>query len=70
MPSVLIFDHEKKHIWRRGQAVALCYKPEGRGLEFRMRSLAFSIDLMIPAAQWPWVNSASNRNEHQESSWA
>jgi hypothetical protein len=29
----------------------------------------FSIDLILPAALWPGVDSASNRNEYQEDSW-
>jgi hypothetical protein len=29
----------------------------------------FSVDLILPAALGPWVDSASNRNEYQESSW-
>jgi hypothetical protein len=33
------------------------------------RSLDFSIELTLPAALWVWVDSASNRNEYQESSW-
>jgi hypothetical protein len=37
---------------------------------FPMRSLEFSIDLMFPAALWPWVDSDSNRNEYQECSWS
>jgi hypothetical protein len=29
----------------------------------------FSIELILPAALGPGVDSASNRNEYQESSW-
>jgi hypothetical protein len=42
----------------------------GRSLvRFPMKSLNFSIYLILPAALCPWVDSASNRNEYQESSW-
>jgi hypothetical protein len=32
-------------------------------------AIGFSIDLILPAALGPEVDSASNRNEYQESSW-
>jgi hypothetical protein len=38
-------------------------------VRFPMRSLDFLIDLIIPVAIWPGVDSTSNRNEYQESSW-
>jgi hypothetical protein len=34
-----------------------------------MRSLDFSIDLILPGAYGPGIDPASNRNEYQESSW-
>jgi hypothetical protein len=34
-----------------------------------MSSLDFSINLILPAHYGPWVDSASNRNEYQESFW-
>jgi hypothetical protein len=34
-----------------------------------MRSLDFSIDLILPAVLWSWGDSASNRNEYLELSW-
>ena len=45
---------------------ALGYKPEDRGFRFPMVSLEFFIDVMLPTALWPWVDSACNRNEYQE----
>jgi hypothetical protein len=43
----------------KGHAVAqlveaLRYKPEGRGVGFPMVSLKFVIDIILPAALWPW----------------
>jgi hypothetical protein len=38
-------------------------------VRFPMRSLDFSIDLILQAHYDPGVDSASNRNEYQESSW-
>jgi hypothetical protein len=32
-------------------------------VRFPMRSLQYSTDLILPAALWPGVDSASNRNE-------
>jgi hypothetical protein len=38
-------------------------------VRFAVRSLDFSIDLILPAALRPGFDSASNINEYQESSW-
>jgi hypothetical protein len=38
-------------------------------VRFPMRSLDFSIDLILPPHYGPGVDSASNRSEYQESSW-
>jgi len=35
-------------------AEALRYKPEGRGFVLPMVSLKFFIDIILPAALWPW----------------
>jgi hypothetical protein len=35
-------------------------------VRFPMVSLEFFIDITLSAALWPWVDSASNRNEYQE----
>jgi len=41
------------------------HKPEGRGFESRWCHWNYSLTI-LPAALWPWVESALNRNEHQE----
>jgi hypothetical protein len=46
---------------------ALCYKPEGRGIE--SYEVDFSVDIIFHPHCDPGVDSASNRNEYQESSW-
>jgi hypothetical protein len=39
-------------------------------VRFPVRSLDFSVDVILPAPLYdPGVDSASNRNEYQESSW-
>jgi hypothetical protein len=44
----------------------LRYNPEGRGFDSRWCNWKFFIDKLPPAALWPWVDSAINRNEYQE----
>ena len=51
--------HQESNAVCRVQAVAqlvkaLCYKPEGRGFDSLMISLEFFIDIIFPAALWPW----------------
>jgi hypothetical protein len=40
---------------------ALLYNPAGRGFDSRW----YFLDIILPAALWPWVDSAPNRNEYQ-----
>jgi hypothetical protein len=45
---------------------ALCYKPEGRGFEFRRGIRMFSVYLTLPAELDPGVYSAFDRIEFQK----
>jgi hypothetical protein len=45
---------------------ALCYKPEGRGLEIRWGECIFSSYLVLPAALGTEVYSASTRDDFQK----
>jgi hypothetical protein len=47
----------------------LCYKPEGRGLDSRWGHWTFQLTYSFQPHYGPGVDSASNRNEYQESSW-
>jgi hypothetical protein len=44
--------------------ISLYYKPEWCGLNSHV--IGNSVDLTLPAALWPWADSACNRNEYQE----
>ena len=45
---------------------ALCYKPEGYGIDSRWCHSNFSLTQTFQPHNVPGVNSASNRNEYQE----
>jgi len=45
---------------------ALRYKSEVCGFDSRWCHWNFFIDIILPAALWSGVDSASNRNEYQE----
>ena len=45
---------------------ALRYKSEGRGFDSRWYHLNFFIEMILPAALWRGVDSASKRCEYQE----
>jgi hypothetical protein len=47
---------------------ALRYKPEGRGFDSRWGHWDSFIDLILRSHHGPGVDSASNRNEYEESS--
>jgi hypothetical protein len=55
----------------RGSVVGwgICYKLQGRGFDSRWVHLDFSIYPTFQPHYGPGVDSASNRNEYQESSW-
>jgi hypothetical protein len=44
---------------------ALCYKPEGRGVETRGEHIFFNLPNPSGLTR-PWVYSASDRNEYQK----
>jgi hypothetical protein len=58
----------EQKVGARGSVVvkAQSYKPEGRGITSRWGGF-FLIHLILLAALGPGVDSASNRNEYQES---
>jgi hypothetical protein len=49
--------------------MALCYKPEGHGFDSRWRHWIFQLTKSLHPQYGPGVDSTSNRNEYQESSW-
>jgi hypothetical protein len=49
--------------------ILIAYGTTPQAGRWRVRLLEFPIDLILSVALWPWGDSASNRNEYQESSW-
>jgi hypothetical protein len=66
-PFLLYVKHQHR---TRGSVVveALCYKPKGRGIESRKGGF-IQLTKSFQPHYGPGVDSASNRNEYQESSW-
>jgi hypothetical protein len=68
-PATLIPANKPNTHLIEGNAVALVgealyCKPEGRGFDSRWCHWNFLLTI-LPVALWPWVHSASNRNEYQ-----
>jgi hypothetical protein len=57
------------HLSQTVQKLFRCYKPEGRGFESRRGGFFFNWPNSSSRTMGPGVDSASNRNEYQESSW-
>jgi len=45
---------------------ALCYKARRSWIRFPVVPIEFFIDMILPAALWPWGRLASNRNEYHK----
>jgi hypothetical protein len=76
--SIFVSDIKYSHDWNNFQyrcIIGLRGGPVGwrtaiqvkrSQVRFPMVSLEVFIDIILPAALWPWVDSASNRNEYRE----